>query len=251
MGDSRLGFNKEKVEELSNPIKKVYYNCVQGILEEIKKGVVDPMSHAWYAPEACAFFGDAEPGITVDEENLKKIVKDETDGIFKCFDGFRKDIQEAGQHWYNNTKAGNSNGEANAEKGGNEVQLATFDKKDLELNVTPISKQDGAGNIYLDPDAVDKVVKGLPDCQKAIADRMLKEKTILNATTAFIGGGQSEAIDKCFVELLKAVSKIFKWLSEGEGSLDKAFTKASIKYDKIAKGIADRYNKATFDQTSN
>lgn len=246
--DSRHGFNQGEVEALSENISTAYSNCVDGILTILHDQVVVPISSAWYAPEACGFFGKEEEGVIVQESNLKEVVKSTSDTIFQCFDGFRQDIQSAGQNWYDNT----SGKEVPAEGGasvGTEVQLATFDKIELDLDVDDIQKQDESGNVVLDDTGVSAVSTNLETIQQNIKEAMMSEENKLDAATAFIGGGQADAMTQCFDRLLEAISTIFKWLSEGEDSLSSAFDKAMQKYSDVASNIAAAYNNATFDES--
>lgn len=251
MADStKYGFNEAAVEALSTNISTAYTNCTNGILETLKEEIVDKIATVWYAPEACGFFGKEDEGVTIPESNLKQVVKSTSDAIFDCFDGFRKDIQAAGQNWYDNTSGQGGSTEAGASAGGEggEVQLATFDKIELDLDVKSISKQDESGNVVLDDSGVQAVEGNLTQVEESIKTKMTAEKEQLDASTAFIGGGQADAIESCFGKLLEAISGIFKWLSEGEDSLASAFGKARQKYIDVASNIASVYNNASFEE---
>ncbi len=245
-GGDKHGYNPQNVIDLSNDISTAYENCCTGIVETLHDEIVTPISTAWYAPEACKFFGsDATDGILgigavqADENSLKEVVKKTSETIFKCFDGFRQDIESAGQNWFNNTSgAGESTGD---------ISLPTFKQIDLELDVSAIQDKDGEGNVVLDGSAVKAVSDKLADVQESIKTKMTAEKDKLDAATSFIGGGQATAIEGCFERLLEAISTIFKWLSEGDESLQSAFNAAMQKYSDVASNIASAYNEATFD----
>ena len=239
--DSRHGYNPANVEALSGNIKTAYENCINGILETLHDEIVVPISSAWYAPEACGFFGKEEDGVTAQETNLKQVVKDTSESIWKCFDGFREDIQKAGQNWYDNTSGTGEQGEGN-------ITLEPFEQVELELDVSEIEKQDEAGNVVLDDTGVSAVSGSLESVQENIKQKMVAEKEQLDAATSFIGGGQAEAIQNCFERLLEAISTIFKWLSQGDESLKAAFDAAMAKYSEVATNIANAYNSATFTE---
>ena len=250
MADDGLhGYNPQNVVDLSTPISEAYENCVNGIVETLKEEIVTPISTAWYAPEACKFFGsDATEGgifgigaVQADENSLKEVVKSTSETIFNCFDGFRKDIESAGQNWFNNTSG------TGTESTG-DITLPEFKQIDLELDVSAIEAQDGSGNVVLDDAGVKAVSDNLPQVQEDIKTKMTAEKEKLDAATSFIGGGQAEAIEGCFERLLEAISTIFKWLSEGEESLQSAFNAAMTKYGEVASNIASAYNNATFEE---
>ncbi len=247
-GGDKHGYNPTNVSELTNDIKEAYKNCTDGIVEILHDEIVVPISTAWYAPEACKFFGsDAKDGflgigaVAADENSLKEIVKKQSEAIFKCFDGFRQDIEKAGQMWYNNTS-----GEKESE--GN-ITLAAFDQIELDLNVSEIKAQDEAGNVILDGSGVGNVSKNLGTVQESIKTKMTAEKDKLDAATSFIGGGQATAIESCFGKLLEAIASIFKWLTEGDSSLQSCFDGAMNKYSEVASNIAEQYNNASFEDT--
>jgi len=249
MADDGLhGYNPQNVADLSTPISEAYENCVNGIVETLKEEIVTPISTAWYAPEACKFFGsDATSGFfgigatDADENSLKEVVKSTSETIFKCFDGFRKDIESAGQNWFNNTSG-------TGEESTGDITLPEFKQIDLDLDVSAIEAQDGSGNVVLDDAGVKAVSDNLPQVQEDIKTKMTAEKDKLDAATSFIGGGQADAIEGCFERLLEAISTIFKWLSEGEDSLQSAFNAAMTKYGEVASNIASAYNNATFEE---
>ncbi len=252
MADSTLyGFNQEQVEGLRAKIATAYSNCVDDILDTLKTGIVTPISTAWYAPEACGFFGKEEDGVTIPDSNLKEVVKETSKTIYDCFDGFRQDIQLAGQNWYDNTsgrQGSAAEGAAAGGESGGEVQLEKLEMIDLDLDVSAIEKQDGAGNVVLDDSGVSAVEENLGSVEDTIKTKMTEQKEQLDASTAFLGGGQAEAIESCFEKLLAAISGIFKWLSEGEDSLASAFSKARKKYEDVASNIASAYNSASFEE---
>lgn len=244
MADDGLhGYNPQNVADLSTPISEAYENCVNGIVETLKEEIVTPISTAWYAPEACKFFGsDAkEGGGDADGNSLKEVVKSTSETIFNCFDGFRKDIESAGQNWFNNTSG------TGTESTG-DITLPEFKQIDLDLDVSAIEAQDGSGNVVLDDAGVKAVSDNLAQVQEDIKAKMTAEKDKLDAATSFIGGGQADAIEGCFERLLEAISTIFKWLSEGEESLQSAFNAAMTKYGEVASNIAAAYNNATFEE---
>ncbi|MBQ1550818.1 MAG: hypothetical protein IIZ67_01840 [Bacilli bacterium] len=248
------GYNPENVKALKESIQTAYENCCDGIVETIHDEIVVPISTAWYAPEACKFFGSDETGGILgtglgakkaDAESLKVVVEKTGDTIFECFDAFRKDIESAGNNWYNNT-SGESAGEG--EEGAGNITLAALSKKEMKLTVSEIEASDSEGNVVLDSAGVSAVSQKLTQVQENIKTKMTAEKEKLDAATSFIGGGQATAIQNCFGRLLEAIAKIFDWLTEGEDSLQKAFDGAMKKYSDVATNIASVYNNATFDK---
>ena len=259
--DDIRGYNKHNIAELSGQIKKAYNNCVNGVVDILKTEVVDEIAKYWCSPEACQFFGNEE---TLPEEyefdktnNLKEVVRKTSDDIYGYFIQFKKSIEVAYTVWYNNT--GGNNREIHVEEnhyaystGGSAITLDTFDKEELDLNVSSIKAADG-DNVFLKPEGVREVAGSLTDVENQIKSKMTEQKNELNADTAFLGGGQAEAIETCFGRLLEKVSEIFKWLTTGQdGNLATTFEEVTQKYEKIAETIASSYNNASYDdETSN
>ena len=257
--DGIRGYNKQNIEGLSGQIKTAYSNCVNGVVDILKTEVVDKIAKCWCSPEACQFFGNEEAlpeGYEYDKtKSLKEVVRLTSDDIYGYFVQFKKSIEVAYTVWYNNT--GGNNREVHVEEnhyayatGGTAITLDSFDKEELDLNVSSI-KADEDGNVFLSPQEVRAIAGTLGDVETQIKNKMTEQKNELDADTSFLGGGQAEAIETCFGKLLEKVSEIFKWLTTGEdGNLAETFEQVVQKYEKVAESIADSYNSASYDDAA-
>ena len=197
MSDS-YGFSKTEIEGLRDKINTVAGSCAEDITNILEQRIVQPMSEKWYAGEAVEFF-----------QEFKTVVGSTGTVIHEAFDNFRQAIQEAGSYWATNTKS-----EAET------PVLATLDDVSLDLDVSSIKEKDESGRVIIHSVGAGAVANSLTDVENEINDTMNRHAQSLDASTAFIGGGQAEAISACFDAVSTAVSKIFKFLTTGEGSAD-------------------------------
>lgn len=219
-GGEVSGYNAANVNALRDVINSTAQQASSEIVERLHSDIIVPMSSAWYAPEAVEFFG-----------GLAETVKASGQNITKAFDAFRTAVQSAGENWAENT-------------GGEAPSLATIDEVELTLNVSDI-QPDNAGNVTIDEARATTIANSLPEVEEGIKSDLQTLAGNLSAETAFIGHGQADALQQCFVAVSGEVHKIFKYLTDGEESLQGQINKAVQKYQDVSTGISDAFNNAS------
>lgn len=216
------GYNCERVQDLRNVINNTAQQSAQGIVERLSSDIVVPMSTAWYAPEAVTFF-----------EGFASTVKATGQNITAAFDAFRAAVESAGRSWAENT-------------GGDVPTLPAIDSVELNLNVSSI-QTNNAGNVVIDQNQANAVASRLQEVEEGIKNDLRNLAGNLNAETAFIGQGQAEALENCFVTISGEINKIFKYLTNGEDSLQSQINKAVKKYQDVSSSISGAFNNSTVE----
>lgn len=219
-GANLTGYNCQKVNELRNAINNTAQQSAQGIVERLNSDIVVPMSSAWYAPEAVTFF-----------EGFASTVKATGENITAAFDAFRAAVESAGRSWAENT-------------GGEIPSLPAIDTVQLNLNISSI-QNNNAGNVVIDENRATAIANRLQEVEEGIKNDLRNLAGNLNAETAFIGQGQAEALENCFVTISGEIHKIFKYLTVGEDSLQGQINKAVKKYQDVSSGISSAFNNST------
>lgn len=211
------GYNCEQVNALRDVINNTATEAGQNIVERMHNDIIVPMSTVWYAPEAVEFF-----------KGVADTVKSSGDNITSAFDSFRAAVEAAGRNWAENT-------------GGEVPSLPSIDQVDLTLNVSEI-QENNAGSVTIDESEATNIASKLPQVEEGIKSDLEALASKLNAESAFIGHGQSESLQQCFVTVSGEIHKIFKYLTEGEESLQNQINKAVQKYQEVSSGISDAFN---------
>lgn len=216
-GSLVTGYNCEQVNALRDVINATAQRAGEGIVERLHSEIIVPMSTVWYAPEAVNFF-----------EGFAETVKSSGQYITSAFDSFRGAVQSAGANWAENT-------------GGQAPTLAAIDSIELNLNVSDIQSEN-AGNVTIEENQATVIASNLNQVEAGIKSDLEGLARNLNAETAFIGHGQSDALQECFVRISGEIHKIFKYLTEGDSSLQKQINNAVKKYQDVSSGIANAFN---------
>lgn len=211
------GYNCGQVNALRDTINNVAIKAGENIVERLHSDIIVPMSSVWYAPEAVEFF-----------TGFAATVKASGEGITNAFDAFRGAVESAGKNWAENTQ-------------GEAPSLPAIDMVNLELNVSDILS-DNAGNVTIDENQATTIADKLPEVEAAIKSDLEGLAATLNAETAFMGHGQAEAVQSCFVQVSGEIHKIFKYLTEGEESLQGQIKKAAAKYSEVSSGISSAFS---------
>ncbi|MEE3342497.1 MAG: hypothetical protein VZS44_00190 [Bacilli bacterium] len=214
------GYNVEEVNALRDVINGVAQKAGEGICEKLGGGVVVPMSTVWYAPEAITFF-----------EGFKDAVKKSGETVTAAFDAFRDAVQKAGENWAENT-------------GGEKPSLAAIDPVELDLDISSIQEK-GPKGVTIDEGEASKVANNLANVENEIEAALKSITAGLSADTAFLGHGQAEAVEQCFNDVAAAIKDIFKYLTDGEGSLQGQINAAVKKYGEVASGISSAFSSST------
>ncbi len=223
------GYNSENVKALRGAINDTAQACGETIVSTLETDIITPMSTAWYAEEAQQYF-----------EGFKAQVKASGETIKEVFEGFRGNIEKTGEEWATATGAAEA------------PTLDPLDDVELDLNIEAILAVNEAGDRSLDEAAVEQVVNNLSSTEATIKDSLTGLAENLDASTAFLGHGQGDAVQACFVKVTEAVHKIFEFiLTGGEGgaddSLSGALTKFKEKYSDSATNVATSYTNAQVD----
>lgn len=211
------GYNCEQVNALRDVINSTAEQAGNGIVERLHSDIVVPMSSVWYAPEAVDFF-----------EGFATTVKASGENITKAFDAFRGAVESAGKNWAENT-------------GGEAPSLPAIDTVELDLNVSDIQPENG-GNVTIDEGQASTIAGNLTEVEEGIKSDLESLAEGLNAETAFIGHGQADALQTCFVQVSGEIHKIFKYLTDGEDSLQGQINKAVQKYSDVSTGISGAFS---------
>lgn len=211
------GYNCENINALRDVINSTASRAGAGIVERLHSDIIVPMSSVWYAPEAIEFF-----------EGFAATVKASGENITAAFDAFRNAIESAGKNWAENT-------------GGEMPSLPAIDAVELELNVSEIQPENG-GNVTIDEGQATAIAGSLAEVEAGIKTDLENLAEGLNAETAFIGHGQADALQICFIQLSGELHKIFRYLTEGENSLQGQINKAVQKYVDVSLSISNAFN---------
>lgn len=217
IGNKLMGYNCQKINELRTVINNTAKQAAQGIVERLNSDIVVPMSNAWYAPEAITFF-----------EGFASTVKATGERITAAFDAFRAAVESAGKNWAENT-------------GGEIPSLPAIDVVELNLNISSI-QSNKTGNVGIEYADARAIADRLPEVEEAIKSELRNLAGNLNADTAFIGGGQAQALESCFVSVSGEIHKIFSYLTVGEDSLQGQINKAIKKYVDVSSNITTAFN---------
>ena len=131
------------------------------------------------------------------------------------------------------------------EKIGNGGMAMVYKAKDQVLNrfvAIKILRDDGAAVLY--EKDVNTIADGLDNVEKDLKTVILKYKEELDASTAFIGHGQAEAINDCFNRILEEVHKLFQKLLVGDASVKVALKAFKEKYKAKATSEAESFKNA-------
>lgn len=207
------GYNSQNIAALRDVIDRTAQSVAEKVVTRLHDEIIRPIANAWYAPEAIEFF-----------TKFAETVKNTGVNIREIFDSFRQAVEKAGSIWAENT-------------GGEAPVLGSISDVNLNLSVSEIQAKDSAGNVYIDEAAANNVANNLANVEEEIKSDMQAVASDLDASTAFLGQGQSEAVAECFVKINLEIHLIFKFLTEGDLSLQAQITSAVNKYKEVSVGI--------------
>ena len=215
------GYNCQKVTELGTKINNCAQNAAKTIVERLHNDIIVPMSTVWYAPEAIDFFSGFVSTVLSSGENIRS-----------AFDAYRLAVQQAGENWAANT-------------GGESPVLAEVQHISMILSISEIQGSTESGDVIIDEGQANAIAANLGEVEEGIKSDLEIIANELDAETAFIGHGQGAALKDCFVRVSGEIHKIFKYLTDGEDSLQGQINKAAQKYQEVSTGISDAFNNST------
>ena len=220
-GSDVSGFNLEAVENLHVTINDAAKSAGECVVGSLTKYVVTPMADAWYAEEAQQYF----------KTFSTDVVAKSGESIQKIFQQFQDNVVKTGNDW------------AKATGASVVVKMADVDPVIINLSVDAI-KATKNGDRALDEGAVQNVISSLSKCEDEIKTTLASQAKQLDASTAFLGHGQSDAVQDCFVKVSESIHKIFEYILLGNDALSGALTKYKEKYITSAKNVATSFNNA-------
>ena len=216
------GYNKDKVEKIATTINDAFKAVADAIETKLDERLVIPMSTAWYAPEAQDEFKEIDKAVSQMATSMKE-----------AYEGYRSWVQQMGETWAENT-------------GGKKPSLAAVKNRDINLSDGKIKKDNG-GNVTLDEQKAITVAADMPVVRQELFNMIKTEHGKLNAASAFIGHGQADAANTCFVKVADALNKLFALLN----TLGERLKKYAKKYKEVGESIAEGFNSATIDVSGN
>ncbi len=217
------GYNCAQVNALRDVINSTAQNAANSIVEKLHSGIVKPMSSIWYAPEAVEFF-----------QSFATVVQSTGQSITEAFDAFRDFVQQAGAHWAENTK-------------GEVPNLPAIDLVELNLNVSEI-QPNNAGNVTINEGEATSLASNLGQVEEEIEAELKSLAENLSADSAFIGHSQAASLKDCFVKVSGAVESIFKFLTEGDESLQTAINKTVEKYQSVSEEVSNSASNVSIEK---
>ena len=214
------GYNSQNIAALRDVIDRTAQSVAEKVVTRLHDEIIRPISEAWHAPEAVDFFTKFAETVKGTGQNIRDI-----------FDSFRKAVEQAGSIWAENT-------------GGEAPTLGAISDVNLELPVREIQVKDSAGNVGIDEDAANKIANNLTNVEEEIKSDMEAVANELDASTAFLGHGQAEAVAECFIKINLEIHLIFKFLTEGDLSLQAQIISAAKKYGDVSVGIATGFKQS-------
>lgn len=214
------GYNSQNIAALRDVIDRTAQSVAEKVVTRLHDEIIRPISEAWHAPEAVDFFTKFAETVKGTGQNIRDI-----------FDSFRKAVEQAGSIWAENT-------------GGEAPTLGAISDVNLELPVREIQVKDSAGNVGIDEAAANKIANNLTNVEEEIKSDMEAVANELDASTAFLGHGQAEAVAECFIKINLEIHLIFKFLTEGDLSLQAQIISAAKKYGDVSVGVATGFKQS-------
>jgi hypothetical protein len=156
-----------------------------------------------------------------------------SDSMKEAYVGYRSWVQQMGDTWADNT-------------GGDHPDLPNVKSQTIDISNSKI-KGDNGGNVTLDEQKAVAVADDMPALRAELLTMVKTEHAKLNAASAFIGHGQADAANKCFVKVADAIDKLFKLLN----TLGTRLRDYAKKYKEIGESITSGFNSATIDVSGN
>lgn len=218
--EEQSGYNKKQIDGLDTVINTAMKDVGDAIVNKLEEDLVKKVGEKWYAQEAKDYFKDVHDDIAKSGETIQGI-----------FSKFRDALQQSGESWATMTK--------NAAP-----SIGAIKNLSLDLNTAAIKilRDDGAAVLY--EKDVNTIADGLDNVEKDLKTVILKYKEELDASTAFIGHGQAEAINDCFNRILEEVHKLFQKLLVGDASVKVALKAFKEKYKAKATSEAESFKNA-------
>ena len=211
------GFDPEAVKRMRTEIDKSAQDSCEAIINKLESGVITPMSTCLYTPEGKKYFEGFAEDVARTGTEIKKV-----------FDSFVEGLEKTANYWAQNTDA-------------DTITLSGVTDCVMKLDVSAIKDKNGTQVGIIEEEARN-VVNKLSTVQSEIDDELAQIASRLDASEAFMGHGQAEAISSTFKQINKIVAGIFDFLTEGDNSLSKQISNAVEKYSNVAGQVQSSYS---------
>lgn len=220
-----LGYNTEEVEAIGEGINKYANQTGEVIVTAIKTNIVDKVAEEWVSEAAVEYF-----------DQFKDELKQKEASITEVFQNFSDQIGKAGQNWADQTK-------------GTAPTMPAVDTVTLDLDVSSMKATDGNGDRYMYEDIEEKVKGYVENARTEILSAFANMESVINAETAFFGGGQSEAVQEAASSLGDQVNTMLdEVISSDSGSLITAIQNYKSEYSDTATSNASSFEDSVFTE---
>ena len=216
------GFDTEAINQLVSEIKGYANETASTITDNLKTGVISPISRCWFTPEGVEYW-----------QAFSEDVADTSETIAEAFNNFIDAIGEAERNWADNT-------------GADDVEAVEGDVEDLNmtLDISEVKDRDGSKIGIIEAEA-ESVANNLGTVEENILSALNEIAQKLNSEAAFLGRNQGESIKECFGVVEQQVAKIFNFLTEGDNNVNAQIKAAVQKYGDVGDSTSSAFNSAS------
>lgn len=215
------GFDTEGINKLVSDIKGYADETSTVIIENLKNGVISPISKCWFTPEGVEYW-----------EAFREDVASTSEVITSAFNGFIDSIGKAEENWAENVKAN--------------IDIVRGDISNLNMNldISEVKDRDGSRMGIIEAEA-ESVASSLSSVEESILSALNEIAQKLNSDSAFLGRNQSESIKECFGVVQQQVAKIFSFLTDGDNNVNAQIKAAVQKYGDVGQSTSSAFNQAS------
>lgn len=215
------GFDTEAINKLVSDIKGYAEETSTTIIENLKMGVISPISKCWFTPEGVEYW-----------EAFSEDVRGTSEMITEAFNGFINAIGKAEQNWAENVNAS--------------IDVVSGDISNLNMNldVSDVKDRDGSRMGIIESEA-ESVASSLGTVEESILSSLNEIAQKIDSEAAFLGREQGQAIKECFAVVEQQVAKIFSFLTEGDNNVNAQIKAAVQKYGDVGESTSSAFNSAS------
>lgn len=215
------GFDTEAINQLVSDIKGYANETASSITENLKTGLISPISKCWFTPEGVEYW-----------QAFSEDVADTSEIIADAFNSFIDAIGEAERNWAENT--------------GADIDVVEGDVEDLNmaLDISEIKDRDGSKIGIIESEA-ESVASNLGTVEENILSALNEIAQKINSEAAFLGRNQGEAVKACFAVVEQQVARIFNFLTEGDNNVNAQIRAAVQKYGDVGDSTSSAFNSAS------
>lgn len=201
-----IGYNKGAVEEIRTQTNTMAQETGNIIIDAIKNNIINFVAERWYSEVAVTYF-----------EEFKNVLKSKEDGITAIFQSFNAKMKRAGDEWAQTTQ-------------GEAPDMPPIETITLDLDVSNISNVDANQSRWIEEGLQTSILQPIEDARAEVKSYIENKAYEVDASLAFLGGGQAEAVNTAADQLDEAVNDILNFLVEGDESLVGAIERYNTEY---------------------